>query len=514
MLCRRPVRLSHAALRRLSTGGAASGVVVHPEVKAALAAGRAVVALESTIISHGMPYPDNLDCARKCEAAVRANGAVPATVAVIGGVPCVGLDDDALDYLARAGHACTKTSRRDMASVVARGADGATTVAGTMVLAQMAGIEVFATGGIGGVHRGAETSMDISADLTELGRTPIAVVCAGVKSILDIGLTLEYLETQGVAVATIGSEVFPSFFTVSSGFASPATLPDPAAAAAQLDAAARLGLQSGTLLAVPNPSPPQDEAALESAVATALGECEAAGVSGKDVTPFLLARVTELTGGDSLASNVELVLNNSAVAAQVAVALSEIRAAAGSGGSHVAGGGGAGAAGGDDSPSSSSSSSSSTRVGAPVVIGGGTTDITSRPKPGTPLIPLTSSPGIVTQTMGGVGRGIAEALGQAGWKPLLVSAVGSDLAGEGLIAGCEAAGIATEGVLRDQTGERSAVYAALHDGGGELSAAIGKYACLYVLHYTTHLSSGCDCGGDDDGMTRSCRVLSSDYALL
>jgi pseudouridine-5'-phosphate glycosidase len=328
MLCRRHGRSAAARLfckvqlRNLSTGG---DVVVHPEVTEALAAGRAVVALESTIISHGMPYPANLECARACEAAVRAHGAVPATVAVIGGVPRVGLDDDALDHLAQAGHSCTKTSRRDMASVVARGADGATTVAGTMVLAHMAGIEVFATGGIGGVHRGAETSMDVSADLTELGRTPIAVVCAGVKSILDIGLTLEYLETQGVAVATIGSEVFPSFYTVNSGFSSPTTLADPAAAAAQLHAAAQLGLQSGTLFAVPNPSPPEDEEALEAAVTTALVECEAAGVSGKDVTPFLLARVTELTGGDSLASNVELVLNNSAVAAQVAVALSARR---------------------------------------------------------------------------------------------------------------------------------------------------------------------------------------------
>eukprot|EP01046_Picozoa_sp_COSAG06_P031018 COSAG06_NODE_2989_length_5984_cov_4.027698_2_plen_445_part_00 len=408
---------------------------------------------QSTIISHGMPYPDNLECALACEAAVRANGAVPATVAVIGGVPRVGLDDSALDHLARAGHSCTKTSRRDMAAVVARGADGATTVAGTMVLAHMAGIEVFATGGIGGVHRGAETSMDISADLTELGRTPIAVVCAGVKSILDIGLTLEYLETQGVAVATIGSEVFPSFYTVNSGFSSPATLGDPDAAAAQLHAAAQLGLQSGTLLAVPNPSPPEDEKALEAAVTTALAECESAGVSGKDVTPFLLARVTELTGGDSLASNVELVLNNSAVAARVAVALSKLRSASASrstGPLQAAADNGSA-----DAAATGGTASSSARLGAPVVLGGSTTDIVSRPKLGTPLIPLTSSPGIVTQSMGGVARGIAEALGQAEWHPLLISAVGSDLAGEALIVGCEAAGIATEGVLRADTDHRS-----------------------------------------------------------
>ena len=451
MLCRRHGRSSARArlfgkmkLRNLSS---VSGVVhVHPEVRDALAAGRAVVALESTIISHGMPYPANLECARACEAAVRANGAVPATIAVINGVPRVGLDDAALDHLARAGHSCTKTSRRDLAAVVARGADGATTVAGTMVLAHMAGIEVFATGGIGGVHRGAETSMDISADLTELGRTPIAVVCAGVKSILDIGLTLEYLETQGVAVATIGSAVFPSFFTVNSGFASPTTLADPAAAAAQLHAAAQLGLQSGTLFALPNPSPPEDEEALEAAVATALAECESAGVSGKDVTPFLLARVTELTGGDSLASNVELVLNNSAVAARIAVALSELRSSSATRSARTVQAPSAGAAG---------SVRSSTRLGAPVVVGGSTTDIVSRPKPGTLLIPLTSAPGIVTQSMGGVGRGIAEALGQAGWRPLLISAVGRDLAGKALIAGCEAAGIATDGVLRDATGQRS-----------------------------------------------------------
>ena len=452
IFCRRngrsAARLScKVELRNLGTGG---GVVVHPEVSEALAAGRAVVALESTIISHGMPYPANLECARACEAAVRAHGAVPATVAVIGGVPRVGLDDEALDHLAQAGHSCTKTSRRDMASVVARGADGATTVAGTMVLAHMAGIEVFATGGIGGVHRGAEASMDISADLTELGRTPIAVVCAGVKSILDIGLTLEYLETQGVAVATIGSKVFPSFYTVNSGFSSPATLADPAAAAAQLHAAAQLGLQSGTLFAVPNPSPPEDEEALEAAVTTALAECKSAGVSGKDVTPFLLARVTELTSGDSLASNVELVLNNSVVAAKVAVALSEQRSTSAAAGTIQAPAGNSSTA-----TAGGARTVSSAELGAPVVVGGSTTDIVSRPNPGTPLIPLTSSPGIVTQSMGGVARGISEALGQAGWRPLLISAVGTDLAGEALIVGCEAAGIATEGILRDATGQRS-----------------------------------------------------------
>jgi len=222
--------------RRALSGGTGGGgaVAVHPEVAQALAAGRAVVALESTIISHGMPYPANLECARAVEAEVRAHGAVPATCAIIGGVPRVGLDEAALEHLARAGEAVRKCSRRDLASVAAARGDGATTVSGTMVLAHLAGIEVFATGGIGGVHRGAERSFDVSADLTELGRTPLCVVCAGVKSILDIGLTLEYLETQGVAVATLGPPgvAFPSFFTPASAFDSPTSLPDVEAAAA------------------------------------------------------------------------------------------------------------------------------------------------------------------------------------------------------------------------------------------------------------------------------------------
>jgi pseudouridine-5'-phosphate glycosidase len=280
---------------------------VHPEVRQALHEGRAVVALESTIISHGMPYPANIECAREVEARVRESGAVPATCAIIGGQPLVGLDGAALEQLAQGGLAVRKCSRRDLASVVAAGGDGATTVAGTMVLAHMAGIEIFATGGIGGVHRGAELSFDVSADLTELGRTPMAVVCAGVKSILDIGLTLEYLETQGVAVATMNTSIFPAFFTTDSGFESPNSLWSVKEAARQLHASTTLGLQSGTLIAVPNPSPAADSAALEAAVLQALAEAKAGGIEGKHVTPFLLSRVTELTGGDSLASNIELV---------------------------------------------------------------------------------------------------------------------------------------------------------------------------------------------------------------
>ena len=305
-------QLGCRAVLRPSCRRISAACVVQPEVETAVREHRAVVALESTIISHGMPYPQNVECARLVEKAVRDNGAVPATCAIIGGVPMVGLDDAALEHLARAGDGglVRKCSRRDMASVVAMGGDGATTVSGTMVLAHMAGVEIFATGGIGGVHRGAELSFDVSADLTELGRTPMTVVCAGVKSILDIGLTLEYLETQGVAVAAFGTDRFPAFFTTDSGFAAPNVLHSVEQVAAQMQASHALGMRSGMLLAVPNPSPPGDEAALEAAVLRALSEVDAQGVEGKNITPFLLARVTELTNGDSLASNIQLVLNN------------------------------------------------------------------------------------------------------------------------------------------------------------------------------------------------------------
>ncbi|GJP30155.1 hypothetical protein CLOM_g22661 [Closterium sp. NIES-68] len=246
--------LTAAAAARVVAAEAA-GITLSAEVRSALLAGRPVVALESTIICHGMPYPQNLRAAEGVEDIIRKEGAVPATIAIIDGQPCIGLTTSQLQQLARDGHAAVKTARRDMALVVSRGLTGATTVSATMLLAHKVGISVFVTGGIGGVHRGGESTMDISSDLTELGRTPVAVVCAGVKSVLDIPRTLEYLETQGVTVVVYGSKDFPAFFTTTSGCPAPATLSDPASCAALIDANHRLQLSSGLAIAVPRQPP-------------------------------------------------------------------------------------------------------------------------------------------------------------------------------------------------------------------------------------------------------------------
>ena len=357
---------------------------VNPEVALALQEGKPVVALESTIISHGMPYPQNVETALMCERTAREFGAEPATVAVIGGRLCAGLTEDQIDYLGRAGQKVTKASRRDLPVLAARGQDGATTVAATMIVAAMAGIRIFATGGIGGVHRGAETTMDISADLEELAQTPVMVVCAGAKSILDLGLTLEYLETKGVPVIGYGTEELPAFYTRKSGFGvdyrvdSPEELAQtpvmvvcagaksildlgltleyletkgvpvigygteelpafytrqsgfgvdyrvdsPAELAAMFRAQRALDYRGGML--VTNPIPERyamPKAVIDAAIEQALAECEAQGVRGKETTPFLLARVVELTGGESLESNIRLVLNNAALAAKTACEL-------------------------------------------------------------------------------------------------------------------------------------------------------------------------------------------------
>ena len=295
---------------------------IAPEVAQALKEGKPVVALESTIISHGMPYPQNVETALKVEEVIRENGAVPATIAIIGGRLKAGLSKEEIDHLGKAGRAVTKASRRDMPSIVARGIDGATTVTTTMIIAHMAGISVFATGGIGGVHRGAETTMDISADLEELGQTPVMVVCAGAKSILDLGLTLEYLETKGVPVMGFGTEELPAFYTRKSGFGVDYRVDTPAELAAMFRAQRELGFKNGML--VTNPIPEEyamDKAVIDAAIEQALRESVEQGIKGKETTPFLLARVSELTGGDSLESNIQLVFNNAKVAALTAVEL-------------------------------------------------------------------------------------------------------------------------------------------------------------------------------------------------
>ena len=290
-----------------------------PEVADVLQAGKPVVALESTIISHGMPYPQNVETALRVEQTIRDNGAVPATIAVIGGRLKAGLTPEEIEYLGKKGTAVAKASRRDLPVLVARKQDGATTVATTMIIAALAGIRVFATGGVGGVHRGAEVTMDISADLEELARTPVMVICAGAKSILDLGLTLEYLETKGVPVIGYGTEELPAFYTRKSGFKVDYRLDTPKEVADAFIAKQEMGLVGGML--VTNPIPEEysmDADCINAVIDEAVEDAKKHGIHGKETTPYLLARIKDLTGGDSLASNIQLVLNNARLAAQVA----------------------------------------------------------------------------------------------------------------------------------------------------------------------------------------------------
>ena len=295
---------------------------ISAEVREALAAGKPVVALESTIISHGMPYPQNVETALNVERIIRESGAVPATVAIIKGRLKAGLTPEEIEYLGKKGYDVTKASRRDLPVLVARGDDGATTVATTMIIAAMAGIKVFATGGIGGVHRGAEVTMDISADLEELAQTPVLVVCAGAKSILDLGLTLEYLETKGVPVIGYQTEELPAFYTRKSGFNVDYRLDTPEAIAAAFRAKLDMGLKGGMLVANPIPEAySMDPEVINRAIDDAVAEANARGIRGKQTTPFLLAKIKDITGGDSLASNIQLVYNNARLAAQIAKGL-------------------------------------------------------------------------------------------------------------------------------------------------------------------------------------------------
>jgi len=296
-------------------------LVLTDEVASALDEGRPVVALESTIISHGMPYPRNVAMATEVEEIVRSGGAVPATIAVLGGRPRIGLSPDDLELLGSHPEV-SKVSVRDLPYVVARGTHGATTVAATMRLAALAGIQVFVTGGLGGVHRGAQQTFDVSADLTELGSTPVAVVCAGVKSILDIGLTLETLETLGVPVLVDGSDEFPSFYSRSSGFGAPMRVDGAVEIAAVVRAQTELGLRSGVVIA--HPIPVEDEIPADeigAVITQALADMDGLGITGKDATPYLLGRIVELTDGASLTANIALVRANARLGAAIAVTL-------------------------------------------------------------------------------------------------------------------------------------------------------------------------------------------------
>lgn len=294
---------------------------INPEVKEAIEQGKPVVALESTIISHGMPYPQNVETALNVEKIIREEGAVPATIAIIGGRLKAGLTPEEIEYFGKKGTEITKASRRDLAAICAKGEDGATTVTTTMMIAHMAGIKLFATGGIGGVHRGAEDTMDISADLEELANTPVMVVCAGAKAILDLQLTLEYLETHGVPVIGYGTKELPAFYSRHSGLEVDYRMDTPEEIANLFKAQTDLGLRGGIL--VTNPIPEEysmDDTIINTAIDQAIKEAEEKGIHGKESTPFLLARVKELTGGDSLDSNIQLVYNNARLASRIAKA--------------------------------------------------------------------------------------------------------------------------------------------------------------------------------------------------
>lgn len=300
-------------------------IKISKEVQEALANGKAVVALESTIISHGMPYPKNVETALRVEEAVRECGAVPATIAIINGVPTVGCSKEEIEHLGKAGLSVTKVSRRDIPIVVSKGLNGATTVAGTMIFASLAGVKVFATGGIGGVHRGAEKTMDISADLEELAKTNVCVVCAGAKSILDLNLTMEYLETKGVAVIGYGVDELPAFFTRESGIKLLSRMDTPEEIAKALKAKEELNLGGGMLITNPiQKEYSMDAKVINVAIDQAIEEAEERGIKGKDITPFLLDKIQKITGGSSLSSNIELVLNNARLASRIAVELAKL----------------------------------------------------------------------------------------------------------------------------------------------------------------------------------------------
>lgn len=300
-------------------------LVINPEVKKALEENKPVVALESTIISHGMPYPKNVETALRVEEIVRENGAIPATIAIIGGKLTVGISKEEIDYLGKKGLNVTKASRRDIPILVSRNEDGATTVAATMIIASMAGVKIFATGGIGGVHRGAEVTMDISADLEELSNTNVAVICAGAKSILDLGLTMEYLETKGVPVIGYKTDDLPAFYTRESDFKVNYRMESPDEIARALKSKEDLNMKGSVVIA--NPIPVEyamDSSYISKAIEDATVEAEKLGIKGKDTTPYLLDKIQQITEGKSLEANIQLVYNNVKLGAQIALELSKL----------------------------------------------------------------------------------------------------------------------------------------------------------------------------------------------
>ncbi|KAJ2828794.1 hypothetical protein IWW50_001199 [Coemansia erecta] len=445
--------------RALSTTRQQSPLLqIAPRVRKAMNNGEPVVALESTIISHGMPYPQNVETARQVEKIVTDSGSTPATIALIDGRIHVGLSDHDLERLGSGSEPVVKTSRRDMAAVLSQRLLGATTVSGTMLAAHMAGIPIFATGGIGGVHRGAETTMDVSADLTELGRTPVAVVCAGAKSILDLPKTLEYLETQGVPVVAYGDGTeFPAFFSRSSGLQAPWNMQRPEQVARLVRTSAQLGLHNGMVIAVPIPSEhAKASSEIEQAIEAALRESERLCIKGKDATPFLLKRVVERTGGASLMANIALVKNNARVAGQVAVSL------AGMGGTR------------SFSTSAALKHTTKARTKQPLlVIGCAAVDITSRiDAKHSARLAATSHPGTVVTSIGGVAQNIARAAHLLGANAVLVAALGQDAHGAAVAADLSSVGMDTQFLHYPGGDARTAIYNALHGPDGDLVAAV------------------------------------------
>ncbi|XP_063547341.1 uncharacterized protein LOC134754840 [Cydia strobilella] len=453
------------------------------EVLHAQTAGSPIVALESTIITHGMPYPQNLETAVAVETIIREKGAVPATVAILKGQLTVGLSREQLEYLARA-KGVVKASRRDLAPVAAAGLDGATTVAGTLVAADLADIPVFVTGGIGGVHREGENTLDVSADLTELGRCRAAVVCSGVKSILDIGKTLEYLETQGVCVCAFGeTDAFPAFYTRRSGHRAPYRTPSAAHAARVLAAARSLCLESGIVIAVPVPEEhAMDESVINEAITLALQEAKRKGIHGKDVTPYILAAVSEATGGKSLDTNMALIKNNAKVGADIAVEFNKLKNV-----DNLANNLNIGFSRRVDNSAGSRSfhSSCRSRGSAPLspsepatsepvlVIGGANVDRTYRVAEDYIKLDGSTHPCATAQCGGGVARNMAEALWRLrGGRARLLTAVGDDADGHYLTR--IAPGLLLDGcVVR---GARTPTYAAIMDARGECQLGLGDMA--------------------------------------
>ncbi|KAJ1947421.1 hypothetical protein FBU59_001876 [Linderina macrospora] len=457
-------RVTKTSIRRLHTRQLSSYIRLSPRVSEALKNREPVVALESTIISHGMPYPQNVATAQQVEKIVSEYGSVPATIALIDGKIHVGLTNDELERLGKSGKAAVKTSRRDMAAVLSQKVLGATTVSATMIAAHMAGIAIFATGGIGGVHRGAESTMDISADLTELGKTPVTVVCAGAKSILDLPKTLEFLETQGVPVVAYGeSSEFPAFFSPRSGLRAPWNMQTPEEVARMTKTALELGLQTGQVIAVPIPDAfAKQSAEIELAIERAVGEAAEQGITGKESTPFLLKRVVELTAGASLTANIALVKNNARVGSQIAASLASMMP------------GSFGARRSYSTAARRLKHSGKHGTRPLVVVGGSAIDVMSRIDSSFESMPITSSsyPGAVHTSVGGVGQNMARAAHYLGADTVLISAIGHDTYGTTVKTALDDIGMNTAFLQYPSDSARTAVYNAIHKPDGDLLAAV------------------------------------------